>query len=206
MKSGPESHWNSVYRMKTPEQVSWFQPRLEKSLELIAISGVDKKERILDAGGGASTLAGDLLTRGYENITVLDISGQALQKAKDRLGKTADNMTWIEANITKVDLLEDSIALWHDRAVFHFLTAEKDRWAYAKTLNKALKPGGYLILACFSLEGPSKCSGLEVMRYSPETLSRELGPGFSLVQSDFENHKTPFGTQQNFVYCLFRKR
>ncbi len=200
-----KEHWKKVYLSKPSTEVSWYQPHLNKSLELITQTGLDKKGRIIDVGGGASTLAEDLSLDGYNNLIVLDISLESLQKSKERMGERADMLTWIEADILKVDFPENSFDVWHDRAVFHFLTNPEDRKKYIKTLTDSLKHGGYLIMATFSLEGPFKCSGLDVVRYSPEILSRELGDGFSLVKNSQELHQTPFGTFQNFTYCLFRR-
>ncbi len=201
-----KGHWESVYKTKDPSCVSWYQPHLAISLKFISETGISKNASIIDVGGGASTLADDLLAQKYERITVVDLSSEALKKAKARLGNCAQEVTWIEADITKTSFPPDSFDLWHDRAVFHFLTNPEDRKKYIKTLTNSLKSGGYLIMATFSLEGPLKCSGLEVMRYSPETLSRELGERFSLLKSSKERHQTPFNTFQNFAYCLFKKK
>ena len=184
--------------------MSWYQPHLNKSLELI-VSVSSKDSKIIDIGGGSSTLADDLLAKGYTNVTVLDISGQALNASKERLGHLANKVIWLEADIIKVSLVPNGFDVWHDRAVFHFLTDPADRKKYIETLKKALTPEGFLIMAAFSLEGPLKCSGLEVVRYSPETLSRELGDGFSLLKTSQERHQTPFNTFQNFTYCLFKR-
>ena len=200
-----KNHWENVYKSKGPEQVSWFQPHLTKSLELITQSGVDKKARIIDIGGGTSTLADDLFAKGYSDLTVLDISAEALNQSKKRLGEKAGQMTFIETDILKAGLPKNGFDLWHDRAVFHFLTQRDERKAYLETLRQSLKPGGFVIIASFSLEGPPKCSGLDVMRYSPEILGRELGSDFALLNSCFERHKTPFNSFQDFVYCLYKK-
>lgn len=201
-----KNHWENVYKTKLPEQVSWFQSHLAKSLELIVESGIDKRDRIIDVGGGASTLVDDLLTKGYGNLAVLDISAAALHKSKERLGERADKITWIEADILKFDFQENSFDLWHDRAVFHFLTEPDERKKYIKALERALKPEGFFIIASFNLEGPSKCSGLDVMRYNPETLSQELGSDFLFLESMNEQHQTPSSAFQSFIYCIFKKR
>ncbi len=198
-------HWKAVYQKKSPLEVSWYQAHLTKSLELVVESGVDKKAKIIDVGGGASTFVDDLCEKGYGNLTVLDISSEALSESKKRLGEKAKRIAWHESDILKVDLPENAFDLWHDRAVFHFLTKAEERKVYLKVLKQSLKRGGFLIVAAFNLEGPLKCSGLEVMRYSSETLAKELGDGFTLLRSMNENHQTPFDTLQNFVYCLFRK-
>ncbi len=200
-----KEHWENVYKAKSPTEVSWFQPHLAKSLELIALSGIDAQAGIIDIGGGASTLADDLLNKGYSNISVLDVSAAALEVAKKRLGNKAGQVHWIEGDITTIKLPEKRYDLWHDRAVFHFLTESAERKKYIETLKNALKPEGFLVMATFSLEGPLKCSGLDVIRYSQETLSRELGDGFSFLKSSQERHETPFHAFQNFNYCLFKR-
>lgn len=204
MSEHEKIHWENVYQTKSPDKVSWFQDHLEKSLELIVAAGIDKKARIIDVGGGASTLAEDLLAKGYSDLTVLDISSGALSQSKKRLGEKSKHIIWLDADILKADLPKNVFDLWHDRAVFHFLTTPGDRKTYLKVLRQSLKPGGFVIMASFSLEGPEKCSGLAVMRYSPEALSRELGPDFTLVKDCHERHKTPFNTTQDFIYCLFK--
>lgn len=200
-----KNHWEDVYQKKSPTAVSWYQSHLKKSLEFISKTGISKNASILDLGGGASTLVDDLLAQQYERITVVDLISESLKKAKERLGKLAEKVTWIETDITRASFPVNSFDLWHDRAVFHFLTNPEDRKKYIKTLTNSLKSGGYLIMATFSLDGPLKCSGLEVMRYSPETLSRELGAGFNLLKSSKERHQTPFNTFQNFSYSLFKR-
>jgi ubiquinone/menaquinone biosynthesis C-methylase UbiE len=201
-----ESHWGSVYKSKSPMQVSWYQPHLKKSLELIAKAGVSKDASIIDVGGGASTLADDLIAQGFANISVLDISAESLEASKKRLGKTAQEINWIVSDITDAQLPKSHFELWHDRAVFHFLTDDKDKHKYKRILLDTLKPQAFVIIATFSLTGPMKCSDLEVARYSSETLSQELGNHFKLIEHLEESHKTPLGAAQNFTYCLFRRR
>ena len=196
-------HWDTIYRQKDPGEVSWYQPHLTRSLQLLANAGLRPESRIIDVGGGASTLVDDLLGQGVTDITVLDISGQALAAAKTRLGKRAEQVTWLEADVTQVQLPNASYDLWHDRAVFHFLTSAEDRRRYLDTMRKALKPGGQALLATFALDGPPRCSGLEVVRYSPETLHAEVGKDFRLVETISEEHRTPFKTMQRFMYCRF---
>ena len=198
-------HWDTIYRQKRPGEVSWYQPHLTRSLQLLANAGLHSGSRIIDVGGGASTLVDDLLGQGIADITVLDISGEALAAAKSRLGKRAEPVTWLEADITQVQLPEASYDLWHDRAVFHFLASAEDRRRYLETMRKALKPGGQAILATFALEGPPRCSGLEVVRYSPDTLQAELRGDFKLLEAVEEEHRTPFNTVQKFMYCRFQK-
>ena len=201
-----QAHWETVYQQKRPEEVSWYQSHLAVSLALLAKAGLSPESRVIDVGGGASTLVDDVLERGVRDVTVLDVSGRALAAVKARLGTKAERVTWVEADITDAKLPSASYDLWHDRAVFHFLTNAEDRRCYLTILNEALKPGGQVILATFALQGPLRCSGLEVLRYSPETLQAELGKGFTLIESLDESHRTPFNTVQQFLYCLFQKR
>jgi 2-polyprenyl-3-methyl-5-hydroxy-6-metoxy-1,4-benzoquinol methylase len=198
-----QQHWERVYGSKAPDQVSWFRPHLETSLTLIerAISG-NRSAAIIDVGGGASTLVDDLLQRGYSHVTVLDISPAALNLARKRLGEVVSNaVEWICADVTEARLPERSYDLWHDRAVFHFLTAPKDRAMYVRTVAAAVRPGGHVIVSTFGPEGPIQCSGLDVLRYDTESLHGEFGPRFRLVESSSELHHTPFGTTQQFLYC-----
>ncbi len=199
-----KSHWETVYQQKGPGEVSWYQPHLNVSLTLLANAGLSAESRILDVGGGASTLVDDLLARDVSDVTVLDISAHALDAAKARLGERAKRVTWIEADITRAQLPSASYNLWHDRAVFHFLTNAEDRRRYIAAMRDALTPGGHALLATFALHGPPRCSGLEVVRYSPDTLLHALGQGFILNEAVYETHHTPFGTTQNFVYCRFQ--
>lgn len=200
-----KQHWENIYRTKSSNHVSWYAPHLKRSLDGILKLRLPHKAKIIDVGGGASTLPDDLLTNGFQNITILDISAEALKVSKDRLGKNAEQVSWLEADVRAVDLGENSFDLWHDRAVFHFLTHPKDRSDYIRVLNKAVKPDGYVLIATFGLNGPLKCSGLDIVRYSPPSLQAELGNGFKLRESFSEIHKTPFDTTQEFVYCHFQK-
>ena len=200
-----KSHWEDVYETKDATQVSWFQQHPELSVQFIKETRVDKTGQIIDVGGGASTLVDDLLANGYENVTVLDISMAALQTAQQRLGSLASRVTWLEADITQVNLPYRFYDVWHDRAVFHFLTDPEDRARYVKAVQHSVKTGGHVIVATFGLEGPLRCSGLEVVRYSPDSLHDEFGNDFELVDSTNELHQTPFGTEQRFIYCYCRK-
>jgi SAM-dependent methyltransferase len=197
-----KQHWENVYETKASNQVSWYRPHLETSLALIerATSG-DLSASLIDVGGGASTLVDDLIERGYRDITILDISQAALALARNRLGKAAESVHWLHADVTEVSLPARSIAVWHDRAVFHFLTAPQMRQAYVNAVRQAVKPGGHVIVSTFGPEGPSKCSGLDVMRYDADSLHAEFGAHFRLVESSKELHQTPFGTMQQFLYC-----
>ena len=200
-----KSHWENIYKTKASTQVSWYQEHLQTPLRLIELTGVEKTARIIDIGGGASTLVDDLLERGFEHITVLDISSAAIDAARERLGSRADEITWIEADITKISLPYHYYDLWHDRAVFHFLTSAGDCQKYIEAVKHSLKPGGHVIISTFALEGPPKCSGLVVVRYSPQSLHEEFGNEFELIDSASEVHLTPSGTKQKFIYCYLRK-
>lgn len=200
-----KEHWENVYATKSQDQMSWYRDHLDNSLKLILQTGVEKDAAIIDVGGGSSTLVDDLLDRGFSDVFVLDISGTAIAKSKERLGASGQMVNWIVADITEADLPDDRFDVWHDRAVFHFLTDAADRRKYVDLVMRALKPGGHLIVASFGLAGPQKCSGLDVVRYSPETMHGEFGEQFALVESVDETHNTPFGTTQEFIYCYFRK-
>jgi ubiquinone/menaquinone biosynthesis C-methylase UbiE len=204
--AGLKSHWETIYSARPPEEVSWYQPHLKQSLAMILQTGVGPESRIIDVGGGASTLVDDLLAKGFREVTVLDISEAALNAAKRRLGPRASQVNWVTGDIAEIELPGGAYDLWNDRAVFHFLIDPADRRAYVKTLNRSLKRGGHLILASFSLTGPERCSGLEVVRYSPGTLSAELGEGYRLIETSEEKHRTPSGKVQDFVYCRFQRQ
>ena len=200
-------HWDKIYDAKDYDEVSWFTPHLETSLHLIESARLDPATaQIIDVGGGRSTLVDDLLDCGYQNLTVLDISAAAIEQTKKRLGGKAASVTSITADVTQAALPESTYDLWHDRAVFHFLTDPDDRRKYVEQVQRSLKPDGRIIVASFGLGGPEKCSGLEVVRYSPETMHDEFGGSFQLLDHIEETHQTPFGTTQAFVYCYCRKR
>lgn len=200
-----QEHWEKVYRMKGRDEVSWFREHLDTSLKMITNTGVGKDAAIIDVGGGNSSLVDDLIVAGFVDVSVLDISANAIKGSKERLGAKVNDVNWIVADITEVALPEDHFDVWHDRAVFHFLTDENDRRKYVELVMRSLKRGGHIIVASFSLDGPQKCSGLDVMRYSPESMHGEFGNAFELVESIGETHNTPFGTTQDFVYCYCRK-
>lgn len=201
-----KEHWEGVYRSKASDAVSWYRPHLETSLQLICEVAPDQSAAIIDVGGGESTLADDLLGRGYRNLTVLDMSAVALDATKRRLGTLADQITWVESDIAVADLPEHRYDLWHDRAVFHFLTESSQRGAYIRVLKKVLKPGGHVVIGTFGPTGPSRCSGLEVRRYDVQPLSDEIGTGFELLTSTLEDHRTPAGSSQQFLYCCLQKQ
>ncbi|MCR6480518.1 class I SAM-dependent methyltransferase [Variovorax sp. ZS18.2.2] len=202
-----KEHWEQVYTTKTTTGVSWFQAHASQSVQLIGQTGQAKDIAIIDVGGGASTLVDDLLGEGYSNLTVLDLSEAALSAAKARLGERehARDVTWLVGDITQVELAPHAYDVWHDRAVFHFLTAREEREAYVRAVLRAVKPGGQVIVATFAEDGPDKCSGLPVMRYSADGLHAEFGAPFTLLKQEREEHHTPFGTVQKFIYCLCRK-
>lgn len=198
-------HWEAIYQTKAPTQVSWYQAHPQLSLDFICRTGVALDAPIIDVGGGASTLVDHLLAEGYANLTVLDISHAALERARERLGDLASKVTWLEQDVTRAELPENQYAVWHDRAVFHFLTDASARARYVQTVRSAVKPGGHVIVATFALDGSPRCSGLDVVRYSAESLHDEFGQEFQLLESAQETHQTPFGTEQKFVYCYCRK-
>lgn len=200
-----KNHWEHVYTIKPTQSVSWFQKHAGLSLELIRGTGVSKDASIIDVGGGASTLVDDLLVTGYTSLTVLDLSAAALTAAQKRLGARADAVQWLEADVTSVELPKHAFDVWHDRAVFHFLISAEQRQAYIEKVRQAVKPNGHVIIATFAEDGPTQCSGLPVMRYSADGLHAEFGMGFKLEGHIKEDHHTPFGTVQKFVYCHFRK-
>ncbi len=194
-------HWETIYAEKAPNAVSWYLPHLEKSLSLIERAAPQRSASIIDVGGGESTLVDDLLADGYENITVLDISKMAIDVNKRRLGAGAERVSWLVADIRNVELNDAAYDVWHDRAVFHFLTAVSDRVAYVRQAARAVRHGGHVIVSTFGPDGPERCSGLDVVRYDAESLHREFGRHFQMVESSKELHRTPFGTVQQFLYC-----
>lgn len=200
-----QEHWENVYQTKGREEVSWFREHLDTSLRMISNTGAHKDAAIIDVGGGNSNLVDDLLDNGFADVSVLDISAKAIRDSKERLGAKSEQVTWLVADITEVELPSNHFDVWHDRAVFHFLTGAEDRRKYVELVMRSLKRGGHIIVASFSLDGPKKCSGLDVMRYSPESMHDEFGNAFELVESIGETHNTPFGTTQDFVYCYCRK-
>jgi SAM-dependent methyltransferase len=202
---GNREHWEQVYQTKPATTVSWFQPHAERSLALIDSVAEAKTSRIIDVGGGASTLVDDLLHAGYQDISVLDLSASALGVAQDRLGMADQGVRWLVGDICRIDLPERFFDVWHDRAVFHFLTEAADRAAYVRQVRRAVKPGGHVIVATFGPDGPLQCSGLPVVRYSPDGLHEEFGSAFQLLEHQQETHLTPLGNVQQFVYCMCRK-
>lgn len=203
--TGGKAHWENIYTVKKPTEVSWYREHLNTSLRMILQTKTEKHAAIIDVGGGSSTLVDDLLDNGFSNLSVLDISGNAIETSKKRLGNKSSKVKWIEADVTEVALPENHFDVWHDRAVFHFLTEREDRRKYVELVMRSLKVGGHIIVASFGLNGPAKCSGLDVVKYSPETMRDEFGKNFKLVKSINETHHTPFETTQEFIYCYCRK-
>lgn len=200
-----KTHWEQVYGSKSAQNVSWYQPHALNSIALIQAAAADPDSRIIDVGGGASTLVDDLLELGYRNLKVLDLSAEALAVARQRLGERASRVSWVEGDITSLELPRHSVDVWHDRAVFHFLTEPAEREAYVRRVLHAVQPGGYVIMATFAIDGPAHCSGLPVARYTPEGLHDEFGAAFELIEHREENHLTPAGNTQHFIYCYCLK-
>jgi len=198
---GAMEHWERVYATKRPDEVSWYRAHLDVSLRLIANACADPAARIIDVGGGDSTLADDLVAAGYHDVTVLDLSSSAIRVAKHRLGTDATRVRWLQGDVTRFPLERQAYDAWHDRAVFHFLTDPRDRAAYVRQVRRAVRPGGHVIVATFGPDGPVKCSGLDVVRYDAEALHDAFGAAFELVDHVTEAHETPRGTVQQFVYC-----
>lgn len=200
-----KAHWEQVYRTKPPTSVSWYQPEAALSAQLIEQIAPDRTTAIIDVGAGASVLVDHLLDAGYLDLTVADIAGAALELSRDRLGPRAAAVQWLEGDIVHATLRPARFQLWHDRAVFHFLTEAADRAAYLAQVTRALAPGGHLLLATFAEDGPTRCSGLDVVRYSPEALLAELGDGFEAIEAQREEHHTPAGSVQYFTYLVCQR-
>jgi len=201
----PETHWEAIYRTKDVHAVSWFQAEARRSLDLITSINPDRSAQIIDVGAGASVLVDNLLAAGYGDISVLDVSEAALQISRDRIGTDSSRVKWIRADVLRAHLDEGAYAVWHDRAVFHFLTDAADRQAYVEQVRRAVRPGGHVLVATFAEDGPEYCSGLPVVRYSADGLHSEFGSDFQFVRSEHEDHRTPGGAEQSFLYCLCRR-
>jgi SAM-dependent methyltransferase len=199
-----KEHWEQVYAAKPAAELGWYEPHLEVSFSFIRGLSLPPEASIIDVGGGASTLVDDLLDEGYTEVTVLDLSGEALSRAKERLGAAARPVSWLEGDITSMALPASRYDLWHDRAVFHFLTDPSQRKRYLASLENALKQGGHLIIGTFAPEAPPKCSGLPVQRYTHGSLQHELGAAFVLERHQKALHVTPGGVSQMYLYCCFR--
>jgi SAM-dependent methyltransferase len=199
-----KEHWEQVYSSKPADRLGWYKPRLQTSLDWISALGLEPDTPVIDIGGGASTLIDDLLGQGFSAITVLDIAEPALALLRTRLGDKAAVVNWLCGDITSMELPEDAFGLWHDRAVFHFLTEASDRERYKVNLTRSLRSGGHLIIGTFAPEAPPKCSGLPVQRYDLELLCDTLGDEFELQRHRKEMHITPGGVEQMYLYCEFR--
>jgi 2-polyprenyl-3-methyl-5-hydroxy-6-metoxy-1,4-benzoquinol methylase len=199
-----KGHWENVYQTKAVDEVSWYRPHLETSLTLIEHATPGTGSAVIDVGGGEATLVDDLVERGYSDVTVLDISQAAIDVAKGRVGCAGASVHWIAGDITAVELEAARYDVWHDRAVFHFLTSPDDRAAYVRQVARSVRIGGHVIIATFGLDGPEKCSGLDVVRYNAESLHGEFGRKFRLLESITELHETPWGAPQQFMYCFCR--
>src|ERR1700693_81819 len=200
-----KSHWDSVYENKASPTLSWYQRHPRRSLDLINRTGLPKHARLIDVGGGDSSLVDDLISEGYRDITVLDLSRAALNRARARVGNVASGrVAWLEGDILEVNLPAEAFDIWHDRAVFHFLTTAEQRDAYIQAVEHPARPGGHVIVATFAEDGPTRCSGLPVNRYSAAQLHGTFGEAFQLVESERETHRTPAGVDQPFTYCWCR--
>lgn len=198
-----KNHWEAVYETKQPHEVSWTQENPKTSLDFIREIHLDKTAKIIDIGGGDSSLVDFLLAEGYENISVLDISANALERTKKRLGKNAEKVTWIVSDITEFKP-ETAYDIWHDRATFHFLATAEEIKKYAEIAQKWIN--GYLIMGTFSENGPKKCSGLDIKQYSELEMEKQFAAHFKKLKCSNEDHITPFETKQNFIFCMFEKK
>ena len=200
------AHWQRVYETRDPEAVSWFRPRLDVSLELLERAGLAPDTRLIDVGGGASTLVDDLLARGLRDITVLDVSAEALAVSRQRLAARANRATWLATDVLDARLPAGAFDIWHDRAVSHFLTDDADLARYAGQVASAIRPGGHAVIGGFAPDGPERCSGLPVARRSAQDIAAMLRPDFELLDERRERHVTPVGAEQLFAYALLRRR
>lgn len=203
MAQARQDHWDAVYQKKRADEVSWYESRPEKSLDLMRSTGVRDDDPIIDVGGGASRLVDELLAAGHGDLTVLDVSASVLEKLRERLGSAASSVTLVHQDVTAFQPAR-RYALWHDRAVFHFLTQREDRELYIGALRRGIRPGGHVLMATFGPDGPERCSGLPTVRYDAATLAAELGADFALVESFLVVHRTPWNANQQFLYCRFR--
>lgn len=205
MTTEQRDHWEQVYRTKQPDAVSWYQREARLSREIIGRVATNRDAHVVDVGAGASVLVDGLLADGYRHITVLDISSAALEVARARLGNAAATVTWCHADVLTASLAADAFDVWHDRAVFHFLTDAAKRAQYLEQVRKSVRRGGHVVMATFAEDGPLKCSGLETCRYSADALRGLFGDEFTLIESYREEHVTPSGSVQAFTYAVFRR-
>jgi trans-aconitate methyltransferase len=203
-KMDKKTHWEDIYSKEKVDEVSWYQTQPSLSLHMIEAANLDRNAAIIDVGGGASRLIDNLIMQGYTNLTVLDISEKSLERAKERIGSASQNIQWVESDIADFNP-HQKFQFWHDRAVFHFLTQPEDRTRYLEVMNQSLAAGAHIMIATFAPDGPEKCSGLPIQRYSHESLQQTLGPAYKLILQEQETHLTPAGGQQKFIYALFRK-
>ncbi len=201
-----QTHWQNVYKTKPAHAVSWYRPHLDVSLELLSAAGMSVDSRIIDIGGGASTLVDDLLALGLRQVSVLDISKKALEVTRERLGDRSHGIAWYVGDVLEVELPPRSFDLWHDRAVLHFLTDPDDAVRYASVAAAAVATGGHAVIGGFAPDGPERCSGLPVTRRSAEDIAALLAPQFDLLARRSERHRTPSGAEQSFVYALLKRR
>jgi 2-polyprenyl-3-methyl-5-hydroxy-6-metoxy-1,4-benzoquinol methylase len=204
-KENKKEHWDKIYSTKQPEEVSWFQVYPKTSMEFITLFNLSKSAKIIDIGGGDSLFVDALLEQGFSDVTVLDISANAIERAKQRLGTKASQVKWIVSDVTEFDPSE-KYDFWHDRAAFHFLTTEELADKYVQIAQRGIAPGGHLILGTFSEAGPKKCSGLDIKQYSEESMSSKFEDGFKRIKCIKEDHRTPFNTIQNFLFCSFSRK
>ncbi|MGH8175001.1 MAG: class I SAM-dependent methyltransferase [Steroidobacter sp.] len=205
MTAETRAHWEGVYSTRSADQVSWHRPHLEVSFELLVRAGLNEQSRVIDIGGGASTLVDDLLDFGVRTVTVVDLSGASLAVARQRLGERATRVNRMAADVTTLDAPQGSFDLWHDRAALHFLVKPEAARAYVRAATQAIAPGGHAVVGCFAADGPERCSGLPVVRRDPPEIAALFGVAFSLVESRREVHRTPSGGAQRFAYALLRK-
>ncbi|MEO7148824.1 MAG: class I SAM-dependent methyltransferase [Rhodanobacteraceae bacterium] len=206
MSAALESHWDAVYTGKREAQTSWYRPHLDASLRMIDALDLPRDAALLDVGGGRATLVDDLLERGFGDITVLDISTVALDEARARLGPNAASVHWLVGDVTQIDLAPAHCALWHDRAVFHFMIESDARARYVAAAARAVRPGGYAVIGTFAVDGPPRCSGLPVARYNAEALAETFAPAFEKISGCRDAHRTPSGSEQAFTYIALRRR
>jgi ubiquinone/menaquinone biosynthesis C-methylase UbiE len=197
-----KTHWSHIYQTKSSSDVSWYQKKPMLSIELIQGTQVGQQAHVIDVGAGASTLVDHLLALEYPHITLLDISSEALNITRERLGETSSaRLQWLVGDITAMELPEQAYDIWHDRAVFHFLTQPLQRSRYIQQVQRAVKPGGHIIIATFATDGPNQCSGLDIVQYDATALHHTFGTDFNLIHSTHETHITPWASEQKFIYC-----
>ncbi len=199
-------HWETVYQTKGEQQTSWFRPTLDESLRLIDAQSPDPRLPAIDIGGGRASLVDSLLDRGFDDVSVLDLSEAALARSRERLGPRGDAVHWLVGDVTAIDLPAAHYGLWHDRAVFHFLATPDEQQRYLALARRSIRPGGCLIIGTFAPDGPEKCSGLPVCRYDADGLAARFAGGFDRVADSRETHRTPFGTDQPFTYVVLRRQ